>query len=74
MEQKSERMTDPTNTIPTPYQSGRLKPCPFCQSEDIQAFDIGETFILYCNDCCASGPEADTLEDAVEKWNRRMVE
>ena len=23
-------MTEPTNTIPTPYQSGMLKPCPFC--------------------------------------------
>jgi len=23
-------MTDPTNTLPTSYQSGMLKPCPFC--------------------------------------------
>lgn len=25
-------MTDPTNTIPESYQSGMLKPCPFCKS------------------------------------------
>ena len=23
-------MTEPTNTLPTPYQPGTLKPCPFC--------------------------------------------
>lgn len=51
-----------------------LKPCPFCQSEDIRAFDIGKTFVLYCYECCASGPEADTLEGAVEGWNRRGEE
>ena len=51
-----------------------LKPCPFCQSEDIRAFDIGKTFVLYCHDCCSSGPEADTLEGAIERWNRRVKE
>lgn len=51
-----------------------LKPCPFCQSGNVQAFDIGDTFILYCNDCCATGPEADTREGAIEKWNRRVGE
>lgn len=27
---EGEGMTDPTNTLPTPNQSGTLKPCPFC--------------------------------------------
>ncbi|MBQ7701551.1 MAG: Lar family restriction alleviation protein [Candidatus Methanomethylophilaceae archaeon] len=49
-----------------------LKPCPFCQSDNIQAFDIGRTFVLYCYECCSSGPEGKTLEDAIEKWNRRV--
>ena len=51
-----------------------LKPCPFCQSEDIRAFDIGKTFVLYCHDCCSSGPEAGTLDEAIERWNRRVNE
>ena len=66
-------MTDPTNTLPTPYQSVRLKPCP-CGSEDIQ-HSYGQIdgnvkgYTILCRDC---GYYVEDCEDksAVEKWNR----
>ena len=45
-------MTDPTNTLPTPYQSGMLKPCPFCGViPKIERKDSGILrYRVYCRD------------------------
>lgn len=42
-------MTDPTNTLPTPCQSGMLKPCPFCgrnmKYKEIRGAFVWDVFI-----------------------------
>ena len=70
-------MTEPTNTLPEPYQSGMLKPCPFCGSNDI-FFDYEEdgSCCIRCTDCGAQvGHYRDYMsdnEDIAGLWNRRV--
>ena len=61
-------------------EMGELKFCPFCKNvRDLQLLDTRETFpdrgrvryFIKCPDCGTCGPEADTPEEAVAKWNRR---
>lgn len=48
----------------------KLKPCPFCGSEDLKAF------IPYvrCLACFATGPERLTQAEAIAAWNQRANE
>ena len=54
------------------------KECPFCGAEvntsNIKEFatcTIGTltTFSVYCEECSCSGPEANSTEEAVTRWN-----
>jgi len=48
-----------------------LKLCPFCGAEWIllrASSEEGQVFI-YCTDCDAQGPTADTLSEARRCWN-----
>jgi Lar family restriction alleviation protein len=57
-------------------KSIKLKPCPFCGSEDIKLFG---TTVNCCN-CYAQsysslhGVAKERMKDAIEKWNRRAYE
>lgn len=81
-------MTDPTNTLPTPYQSGRLKPCPYCGSAPVimtRPFYRWRLYFIKCGQiqkdgskgCTSSwfGPGYDTVfsrEKAIRRWNREV--
>lgn len=56
----------------------KLKPCPFCGCEFINVMKIKEDgfrdtsgYFLECPECEIETPIYDTLEEAIEKWNRR---
>jgi len=75
-------MTEPTNTLPEPHQSGMLKPkpCPFCGSDDVReftpsAYEIGDGAEVRCqNPLCEAGVHGNTIEIARVKWSRRVSE
>ena len=49
------------------------RPCPFCGGE-IRVVDCGgEYFDFWCFNCLLS-MQADTYEEGLEKWNRRVKE
>ncbi len=62
----------------------KLKPCPFCGSEDIiedavDGFWLSETEFLdetecwvICDGCGAKTYEFHTMQEAVDAWNRRI--
>lgn len=54
----------------------KLKPCPFCQSDDVDAeFARGHKYVSSgCMNCGASGPDAETVDEAVKLWNTRSPE
>lgn len=41
--------------------------CPFCKSQKL----IPKFNYVYCLDCEAEGPFAETQEEAIEAWNQR---
>ena len=65
------------------YQEVELKPCPFCGNdgidrEDCNGFKIkkvkeefgGLFYRVFCS-CMAYGPAAESIEEAIEEWNKR---
>jgi Lar family restriction alleviation protein len=54
-------------------------PCPFCSSTAVIGVQmelpngIGGAFAIECSRCRASGPKADYLAGAIERWNTRKV-
>lgn len=61
-------------------EMGALRYCPFCKNvRDLQLLDTRETFpnrgwvsyFINCPYCGTCGPEADTPQEAVAKWNSR---
>lgn len=52
-----------------------IKPCPFCGGkavlERIHYHLLDDSFIVMCEEC---GGEADTQEEAIEAWNKRLAE
>lgn len=56
--------------------SGKLKPCPFCGSEDI-AFDFGigrGVAYAYCCNCGAESMTRASASEAAKDWNRRVID
>ena len=52
-----------------------LKPCPFCGSKNIDLVDYSAVIVfVQCDDCCATFPQFDTKEEAIEAWNRRATD
>ncbi len=47
----------------------KLKPCPFCGGK-ARHFECLE-YVVKCLDCDAEGPIRETVEAAIEAWNRR---
>lgn len=72
-------MTDPTNTLPEPYQSGTLESCPFCGSPGYVYAKQGKSKGLYDVGCTKFGclkmqQSFRSAEEATEAWNRRVKE
>ena len=52
--------------------SEKLKPCPFCGSEDVELKRYGKLFGVECNHCYQpSWSYYTTKRKALEKWNSR---
>jgi len=56
-----------------------FKPCPFCDSLDVETHDTGEENqwvkmmnFVECNNCGARGPEEKKLTVAIDRWNKRL--
>ena len=47
----------------------KLKPCPFCGGKPI--VDKNQNSV-YCADCHMGTPWTDSIEDAINTWNRRV--
>ena len=54
--------------------SEKLKPCPWCNSDQISIDEDFGPFGAQCDECHASGPICDTPETAAAEWNRRHQE
>jgi len=57
-------------------KKARLKPCPFCGSRSVETFGLHDIFPatpfnVFCKKCRAMGPFYQTIEEAIEAWNRR---
>ncbi|MDC9591695.1 Lar family restriction alleviation protein [Xenorhabdus sp. XENO-10] len=55
-------------------ETGKLNPCPFCNSEyiDMNSYSDDMWFYVQCTDCGANGPEEDTAEQAKIAWNNAL--
>lgn len=67
---------DRENIEPVLYGIDGLEACPFCgRTGSLFVRQDGNSFFVICDisdyGCLATGPEAGTLEEAVELWNRR---
>lgn len=51
--------------------SKKLKPCPFCGSDDVICDMFEDVYFVECWDCCAKVESYNGLEDAVAGWNAR---
>jgi len=58
----------------------KLKPCPFCGSTDLKAYDcFGQThpkrksmlWIVDCMNCDCMGPLSETKKGVIKLWNTR---
>ena len=67
-------MTESTNTLPEPYQSGRLKPCPFCGvAMESRESEEGERFVHPLRGCLLNGQGWVNNVLNRELWNRRAA-
>lgn len=52
----------------------KLKPCPFCGSEDVTCDRFEDVYCVECWDCSAKVESYNGLEDAVAGWNARAID
>ena len=53
----------------------KLKPCPFCGSDDLEIYIKGtgrRKYAVCCNTCDARGERTKIKEEAATAWNRRV--
>ncbi len=53
--------------------SKEIKPCPFCGSKDL-IFSFHSMPWVHCCVCLVDGPVSDSLEGALDEWNKRSNE
>ena len=74
---EADGMNEHTSALPTPYQSGMFKPCPFCGADSSNLEVKGDEFgpFIYCACCDAvyTIPNGTTGQ-IVKGWNRRARE
>lgn len=67
---RDSAVIDPLREFPVSVQP-RL-PCPFCGGSEVWInSDVDPKFVV-CRECSAFGPNAPTVKQAVERWNKRM--
>lgn len=49
----------------------KLKPCPFCGSDDVSVIDIAKVWMVKCESCLACGTVTTKENTAIKAWNRR---
>ena len=53
-----------------------LKPCPFCGGNNVEVIEYKAGYgTVGCGDCCFEFPSEEymgTIENAIERWNRRV--
>jgi transcription elongation factor Elf1 len=47
----------------------KLKPCPFCNSENVHICKENKEFVVECKDCGACGSFLMSLQQARNRWN-----
>ena len=48
-----------------------LRPCPFCDSDDVQLSSTSYGFVASCCSCGAMGPDLHTKTEAADEWDKR---
>ena len=48
-----------------------FKKCPFCNGEAVMIKTKEGKYVIECTKCSARAAESDTIERAMERWNRR---
>ena len=54
----------------------KLKPCPFCGSDACVEVSLGD-YSVFCQNGCDCGAKQEwfnTEDEAIEAWNRRVVD
>lgn len=54
----------------TPTEAPTLLPCPFCGSSNVETVSL-PMWTITCRSCLAGSCLRETVEGAVEAWNRR---
>jgi len=57
--------------------TSEIKPCPYCGAHEDSWTDVGQSsytdkWQTVCLRCGARGPWADSRDEAIELWNRRV--
>lgn len=52
----------------------KMKPCPFCGSEDVAFTCLEDVSCVECWDCSAKVETYYGIEDAVKTWNTRAID
>ncbi|MCK4983705.1 MAG: Lar family restriction alleviation protein [Victivallaceae bacterium] len=51
----------------------KLKPCPFCGSENLTINHDYYPSWISCEGCGSLGPEDEDTQEAEKKWNTRII-
>lgn len=50
-----------------------MKQCPFCGNDNIGYREEGLLIMMWCIQCDCFGPSANSFDEALEKWNKRLT-
>lgn len=50
-----------------------IEPCPFCGNEFLNSYSSMKGFYVACAACGTDGPSGNNIEEAKEKWNKRIA-
>lgn len=50
----------------------KIKPCPFCGSDDLCVLELSDNSCVRCRKCYSYGPNGKDEENAIERWNSAL--
>lgn len=54
---------------------GSIDPCPFCGGTDAFTREsVSGKHYAYCGQCGSTGSQQETIDDAIDAWNARVVD